>query len=123
LPESEKKKGVVETWIDKKGYGFIKTDSGESIFVHFSGVAGDGFKKLRQGDKVEFDTEQGDKGIKAVNVVVTEKGPEREERYRPQNRNGNGRGFGQRNDRRDRKPREEKQESEDFGADDEDFEQ
>jgi len=50
LPESEKKKGVVETWIDKKGYGFIKTDSGESIFVHFSGVAGDGFKKLRQGD-------------------------------------------------------------------------
>ena len=63
--------GVVKWFNEEKGYGFIKTDElDKDVFVHYSGIAGDGFKKLVEGQKVTFDTEDGDKGIKAINVEV-----------------------------------------------------
>ena len=69
--ERGKMNGVVKWFNDEKGYGFIKTDElDKDVFVHYSGIAGDGFKKLAEGQKVTFDTEDGDKGIKAINVEV-----------------------------------------------------
>lgn len=60
-------------WFDgKKGYGFITEDSGKEIFVHFSGIAKDGFKSLNEGQKVEFEIGTGSKGEQAVNVMVVE---------------------------------------------------
>ncbi len=61
--------GTVKWFNDEKGFGFITPDSGErDLFVHFSGIEGDGFKTLPEDSKVEFDEEAGDKGPKAVNV-------------------------------------------------------
>jgi CspA family cold shock protein len=57
-------------WFDnKKGFGFISQDEGgHDVFVHFSVIAGDGFKTLEEGDRVEFEVTQSDKGLKALNV-------------------------------------------------------
>jgi CspA family cold shock protein len=61
--------GTVKWFNDEKGFGFITPDSGErDLFVHFSGIDGDGFKSLPEDSKVEYDQEAGDKGPKAVNV-------------------------------------------------------
>ena len=61
--------GTVKWFNDDKGFGFITPDSGErDLFVHFSGIEGDGFKSLPEDAKVEYDEEAGDKGPKAVNV-------------------------------------------------------
>ena len=61
--------GTVKWFNDEKGFGFITPDSGErDLFVHFSGIEGDGFKTLPEDSKVEYDEEDGDKGPKAVNV-------------------------------------------------------
>ena len=54
---------------DRKGFGFITLDSGVDLFVHYSGILGDGYKSLAEGTKVEFEEENGDKGPKAVNVT------------------------------------------------------
>jgi CspA family cold shock protein len=64
--------GTVKWFNDSKGYGFIAPEDGASkdVFVHFSAIAGSGFKTLVDGAKVEFDVEQGDKGPQATNVVV-----------------------------------------------------
>ena len=61
--------GTVKWFNDAKGYGFITTDEGKDVFVHFSASAMDGFKSLAEGQRVEFDITQGQKGEQAVNVV------------------------------------------------------
>ncbi len=62
-------RGSVKWFNEKKGYGFIAMDDGTDVFVHFSAIKKDGFKTLKEGDKVEFDIVKGDKGLKAENVV------------------------------------------------------
>ena len=61
-------KGRVKWFNEKKGYGFIQQDNGQDIFVHYTSIAGDGFKTLAEGERVKFDIEEGAKGPKAVNV-------------------------------------------------------
>ncbi len=61
--------GTVKWFNESKGFGFISSDTGDDIFVHYSSIAGSGFKTLLEGDSVSFDVEDGDKGLKAVNVV------------------------------------------------------
>jgi len=63
-------KGTVKWFNDQKGYGFI-TPEGETkdIFVHYSAIEGEGFKSLKEGDKVEFEFVEGDKGQQAEQVI------------------------------------------------------
>ena len=61
--------GTVKWFNAKKGYGFISDENGKDVFVHYSGLVGDGFKSLEEGQKVEFDVQDGAKGPQAVNVV------------------------------------------------------
>ena len=61
-------KGKVKWFNDAKGFGFIQQESGPEVFVHFSGIAGEGFKSLSENDEVEFDVQQGPKGPQATNV-------------------------------------------------------
>lgn len=61
--------GKVKWFNDSKGYGFIESDDGEDCFVHFSAIQGDGFKTLREGQEVEFEKTDGQKGPQASNVV------------------------------------------------------
>ncbi len=63
-------KGVVKWFNDKKGFGFIRKEDGSDVFVHYSGIGGDGFKTLSEGDNVEFEVENGEKGPRAVSVKV-----------------------------------------------------
>lgn len=60
--------GTIKWFNEKKGYGFIQQDNGQDIFVHYSSIAGEGFKTLVEGQRVKFDIEEGAKGPKAVNV-------------------------------------------------------
>ena len=60
--------GTVKWFNDKKGFGFISVEDGEDIFVHHTSIESDGFRTLGEGDKVEFEIIQGDKGNKAENV-------------------------------------------------------
>ena len=63
--------GVVKWFSDEKGFGFITPDDGgKDAFVHFSGIAGDGFRTLAEGAKVEFELGEGTKGPQATNVRV-----------------------------------------------------
>ncbi len=61
-------KGTVKWFNSAKGFGFIQRETGEDVFVHYRSIAGDGFKNLEDGDKVEFEVEQGQKGLQANNV-------------------------------------------------------
>ncbi len=61
--------GSVKWFNDAKGYGFITSEEGSDVFVHFSAIQGDGFRSLAEGDAVSFDIEKGPKGLQAVNVV------------------------------------------------------
>ncbi|GAC1648400.1 MAG: cold-shock protein [Gemmatimonadaceae bacterium] len=61
-------RGKVKWFNDAKGYGFIAQDRGEDVFVHFSAIRMDGFKTLAEGQEVEFEVKQGEKGLNAANV-------------------------------------------------------
>ncbi len=61
--------GTVKWFNPKKGYGFIATDDGRDVFVHYANISGQGFKTLREGDTVSFDIVDGEKGLRAENVV------------------------------------------------------
>ena len=60
--------GKVKWFNDSKGFGFIESDDGTDVFVHYSEIQGDGFKTLVEGDSVEFDVADGAKGPRAANV-------------------------------------------------------
>ena len=62
--------GTVKWFNDKKGFGFIKQESGPDVFVHHSNINSTGFKSLKEGDRVTFNIKQGEKGPNAVNVKV-----------------------------------------------------
>ena len=62
--------GTVRWFSDSKGYGFIEQEDGPDVFVHKSGISAGGFKTLKEGERVRFDIEQGQKGPAAVNVTV-----------------------------------------------------
>lgn len=62
-------RGRVKWFNPEKGYGFIAQDSGQDVFVHYSVIQGDGFKTLEEGDEVDFEIVQGNKGLQASNVT------------------------------------------------------
>lgn len=62
--------GRVKWFDEKKGFGFIEREDGNDVFVHFKAITGSGFKTLTEGQEVQFDVEQGQKGPQASNVVV-----------------------------------------------------
>jgi len=61
--------GTVKWFNDSKGYGFISQEDGDDVFVHHTSIQTEGFKSLSEGDKVEFEIVQDEKGLKASNVV------------------------------------------------------
>ncbi len=62
------KQGTVKWFNAKKGYGFITDETGEEVFVHFTAINSDGFKELKDGEKVEYEVVEGAKGPQAANV-------------------------------------------------------
>jgi cold shock protein len=60
--------GTVKWFNESKGFGFIQRPDGKDVFVHFSGISGDGYKTLSEGDQVTFEVQEGPKGPQAVNV-------------------------------------------------------
>lgn len=63
-------KGTVKWFNDQKGFGFITSEDGNDVFVHFSGIVSEGFKTLKEGQAVEYEVTDGNKGPQAVNVTV-----------------------------------------------------
>ena len=61
-------KGTVKWFNGSKGYGFIAREEGEDVFVHYNAIEGSGYKSLDEGDQVQFEIEQGLKGLQAANV-------------------------------------------------------
>jgi CspA family cold shock protein len=61
--------GTVKWFNDAKGFGFITSERGEDVFVHFTAIQGNGFRSLSEGSTVEFEVTQGPKGLQASNVV------------------------------------------------------
>ena len=64
--------GTVKWFDDRKNYGFIEREVGEDLFVHFSNIEGEGFKTLKQGEKVSFEVEETERGLQAVKVQKIE---------------------------------------------------
>ena len=62
--------GTVKWFNETKGFGFIEQESGPDVFAHYSAIAGNGFKTLAEGQKVEFEIKQGERGPQADNIVV-----------------------------------------------------
>ncbi len=67
-----REKGTVKWFNNSKGFGFIARDNGEDVFVHFKSIVGGGYKSLEEGQRVEFTVTQGQKGLQAEEVTVTE---------------------------------------------------
>jgi CspA family cold shock protein len=67
---SERVSGTVKWFNAGKGYGFISPDEGDDVFVHYTAVQADGYRSLNEGQRVEFNIEQGPKGLQASNVIV-----------------------------------------------------
>ena len=63
--------GTVKWFNDAKGYGFIERDGEDDVFVHYSAIAGEGYRSLAEGAEVEFEVEHDEKGPRALDVVVT----------------------------------------------------
>ena len=63
-------KGTVKWFNEEKGFGFITAENGSDVFVHFSAIKADGFKRLEEGQKVTFETAEGQRGLQAQHVVV-----------------------------------------------------
>ncbi len=61
--------GIVKWFNNQKGYGFISQEDGSEVFVHFTGISGEGFRSIEEGQKVEYDVVDGNKGPQAVNVT------------------------------------------------------
>ncbi len=66
---STKETGKVKWFNNNKGFGFIEQDNGQDVFVHYSAIGGDGYKTLAEGQTVEFEVTQGNKGLQATNVI------------------------------------------------------
>lgn len=66
-----REQGTVKWFNESKGYGFIQRSSGDDVFVHYSAIQGDGYRTLQDGAQVEFEVEQGPKGLQAVNVTAS----------------------------------------------------
>lgn len=64
--------GTVKWFNNSKGYGFISRDEGDDVFVHFKAIVGEGYRTLNEGDRVQFEVEQGPKGLQATNVSKIE---------------------------------------------------
>ena len=64
-----KEQGTVKWFNASKGYGFIRRESGEDVFVHFSAIQSDGYRTLEEGQAVEFEVTKGPKGLQAANVT------------------------------------------------------
>jgi len=67
---NEKEIGTVKWFSNAKGYGFISRAEGEDVFVHYSAIEGAGFRTLEEGQRVEFEVEQGPKGLQAIHVTL-----------------------------------------------------
>ena len=67
---AERKQGTVKWFNNTKGFGFIKQESGDDVFVHFKSIIGDGYKSLAENDKVEYSVAQGPKGLQASEVKI-----------------------------------------------------
>ena len=67
---AERETGTVKWFNGSKGYGFIEREEGEDVFVHYSAIQAEGYKNLEEGQKVEFEVEQGQKGPQAVRVTI-----------------------------------------------------
>ncbi len=71
--------GTVKWFNQKKGYGFISTPDGRDVFVHYSNISGDGFKTLDEGQQVSFEIVEGEKGLRAENVVRKSASPQQQQ--------------------------------------------
>jgi len=69
---AERQSGTVKWFNNTKGYGFISRDNGDDVFVHYNSIQGEGYRSLEEGQKVEFDVVEGDKGLKAENVTLVQ---------------------------------------------------
>ncbi|MDQ4077332.1 MAG: cold shock domain-containing protein [Chloroflexota bacterium] len=74
--EGERKSGRVKWFNDRKGFGFITLDDGNELFVHYSGIVGEGYRSLQEGQRVHLTVEDTDKGPQATDVTVASEEPE-----------------------------------------------